>query len=174
VEATITTSLQRSSSVSAAGRVLRHHPDHPSIRTDRVYLLYTGIEATLKAARAAAPFAEALGVPLTVVHFRTVPYQLPIDSPAGISPIETASFFRRLRKEGIDARIQVYLCRDDQRTMPRALRTHSLVVLGGRSSWWPSRVERSRRLLEATGHFVIFIDTTRSPAEAGRHERKRD
>src|SRR5262245_32313317 len=167
----MTTTLQHSPGRPSAARALPSQPGTPSIRTDRIYLLYTGIEQTLAAARAAAPFAKALGVPLTVVHFRTVPYPLPVDAPAGISPIQTAAFLRRLRDEHLDARVQVYLCRDDQQTMPRALTTHSLVVLGGHQrGWWPSRIERSRRLLQAAGYFVLFIDTAHGPADAGHHE----
>jgi hypothetical protein len=166
VEAIITANLRQPRDPFAeAGRV---GPDRSSfaIRTDRIYLLYTGIEQTLSAARAAAPFAKALGVPLTVVHFRTIPYPLAVDAPPGISPIETAAFLQRLRHAGLDARIHVYLCRNDQQTMPRALRTHSLIVLGGHhSAWWPSRIDRSRRLLEAAGYFVIFVETS---ARSGR------
>ena len=132
-----------------------------SIRTDRLYLLYTGIEQTLGAAHVAAPFADALGVPLTVVHFRIVPYPLPVDGPTGLSPIQTAAFLRRLRQDGSDPRIRVYLCRDDQQAIPRALKTHSLVVLGGRRGWWPTRAERFRHVLETSGYFVIFIDIDR-------------
>jgi hypothetical protein len=136
----------------------------PSIRTDRLYLLYTGIETTLTAAHVAAPFADALGVPLTVVHFRIVPYPLPVDAPTGVSPIQTDTFRRRLRNDGADARIRVFLCRDDRRAMPHALLAHSLVVLGGHRGWWPTRAERCRRALEAAGCFVIFIDTARGRA----------
>jgi hypothetical protein len=134
-----------------------------AITTDRIYLLYTGIESTLAAARAAAPFAKALNAPLTVVHFQTVPYPLPVDAATGISPIHTPAFLGRLRGEGLDAQVQVYLCRDDQRVMPLTLNMRSLVVLGGRRSWWPTPVERSRRTLEAAGFFVVFVDTALLP-----------
>jgi len=157
----MTTNLLQLAGVSSAAETSRHSPGIPAIQTDRIYLLYTGIEQTLAAARAAAPFAAALGVPLTVVHFRTVPYPLPVDAPTGISPVQTAAFLRRLRGEALDARVRVYLCRDDQRTMPQTLPTRSLVVIGGhRRAWWPSRIERSRRLLEAAGYFVIFVETS--------------
>jgi hypothetical protein len=162
VQAINTANLQRPRDPLVAPSMVGPVSGAPWIRTDRIYLLYTGVEPTLAAAHAAAPFAEVLGVPLIVVHFRTVPYPLAVDAPAGISPIQTAEFLRRLRGEALDARVRVYLCRDEQRSMPRALTTHSLVVLGGhRGNWWPSRIERSRRLLEAAGYFVIFVDTAR-------------
>jgi hypothetical protein len=154
----MTTNTLLSTSPFPTAATFERRPGAAAIRTDRIYILYTGVEQTLAAARVAGPFAEALGIPLTVVHFRTVPYPLPLDGPAGISPIETAEFLRRLRGYGFDAQIRVFLCRDDQQVMPRALNPHSLVVLAGRRSWWPTRVERSRRTLEAAGHFVVFVD----------------
>jgi hypothetical protein len=54
-----------------------------AIRTDAVYVVHTSVEDTLVATRVAGSFADALGVPLTVVHFRTVPYRLPVDRPTG-------------------------------------------------------------------------------------------
>jgi hypothetical protein len=38
------------------------------------------------------------------------------------------------------------------------LRRGSLVVIGGRHSWWPTRPERLRRTLEAQGHIVVFVN----------------
>jgi hypothetical protein len=49
---------------------------------------------------------------------------------------------------------------DLQRDFSRAARPHSLIVIAGRRSWWPTRTERWRRSLEAAGHFVVFVDTT--------------
>jgi hypothetical protein len=44
-----------------------------------------------------------------------------------------------------------------KQVIPSAFRSHSLIVIGGRPSWWPTRPERCRRLLEAAGHFVVFV-----------------
>jgi hypothetical protein len=130
----------------------------PAMRTDAVSVVYTTVDATLEAARVAADLAHAMHVPLRVVHFRTVPRQVSVDQPDGLSPIETETFVGRLREEGIIARFRVYLCRDETRTIPFAFRQHSLVVIGGHRSWWPTRAERWRRALEDAGHFVVFVD----------------
>jgi hypothetical protein len=135
--------------------------DHgdPTIRTDAIYVIYTTIEGTLAAVRVAGDFGQALGVPVTLIHFRTVPYALPVDAPCGVSPVETAAFLERLRAEGRDIRVNVYLCRDEHDAIPLALRPHSLIVAAGRRSWWPTGSARRRRMLEAAGHFVVFVDT---------------
>jgi hypothetical protein len=128
----------------------------PTIRTDAVYVVYTSIDATLAAVRVAGDFAQAMNVPVTLIHFRTVPYRLPADAPCGISPVETEAFTDRLRAEGLDVNVRVHLCRDERQAIPMALQPHSLVVVGGRGGWWPSESNRWRRMLEAAGHYVVF------------------
>ena len=83
-------------------------PSDPSIRTDAVYVVFTSIDETLAAVRVAHDFASAMDVPLTLIHFRTVPYPLAVDAPSGVSPVETDAFAERLRAEGIDIRVHVY------------------------------------------------------------------
>ena len=55
-------------------------------------------------------------------------------------------------------RTRVFLCRDEEKTIPYAFKPHSLVVIGGRHSWLPTRAERWRHALEAAGHFVVLVD----------------
>jgi hypothetical protein len=129
-----------------------------AVRTSQVCVVFTTLDETLTAIPVADQLARALGVPLTVVHLRAVPYPLQVDQPAGHSPIETDVFAERLRADGIDARVCVFLCRNPLHTVATALRPRSLVVIGGRRSWWPTAGERWRRTLEAQGHFVLFVD----------------
>jgi hypothetical protein len=135
------------------------------LRTDAVSVVYTTVDATIGAARIASELANAMRVSLRVVHFRTVPRQVPVDHPDGLSPIETTAFVERLRAEGIAARMRVYLCRDEAKTIPFVFRPNSIVMIGGRRSWWPTRAERWRRALEGAGHFVVFVD----PSEHKEH-----
>jgi hypothetical protein len=132
----------------------------PAIRTDTVYVVFTSIDGTLAAVRVAGDFAKALGVPVAVIHVRTVPYALPVDAPCGTSPAETETFIERLRAEGLDMRVHVYLCRDEHQAIRLAFKRHSLIVIAGRRSWWPTGSEHWRRMLEAAGHFVVFVDTS--------------
>jgi hypothetical protein len=132
----------------------------PPIRTDAVYVVHTTIEDTLAAVTVADRLAKAMAAPLTLVHFRAVPYQLPVDVPVGLSPVETGAFVSRLRDEGFDVRVHVVLCRNERQTLPMAFKHHSLIVLAGRHRRWPTQAERLRRRLEAAGHFVVFVDTS--------------
>jgi len=141
---------------------------HPlPVRTDTVSVLFTTEEETLAAVRVASVLARAMAVPLTVVHCRAVPYPLSVDSPAGVSPVESDAFSRLLQSEGIEARIRVFLCRNRGKVVPNAFRGHSLIVLGGRRRWWPTASERWRRRLEAAGHFVLFADVRETGESIG-------
>jgi hypothetical protein len=139
----------------------------PAVSTDSVYVVFTSIDETLAAVRVAHGLSEALDVPLTVVHFRTIPFALPVDEPTGLSPVETDAFVTELRSEGVDTRVKVFLCRDERGAIPVAFKPHSVIVMGGRRSWWPTRLERWRRTLEAAGHFVVFVEKADAPARLG-------
>jgi hypothetical protein len=132
------------------------------LQTSSVYALFTTIDETLAAIRAASVFAKAMEVPMTVLHLREVSYAIPVDAPAGISPIETAEFAQSVEREGSDTRLQVFLCREALEALPLALSSPSLVVIGGRRGWWGSRSARWRRALEALGHLVIFAGNAES------------
>jgi hypothetical protein len=133
---------------------------NPAIRTDTVNVVFTSIEDTIAAVRVAADFARSLGIPVTLIHVRTVSYTLPVDEPGGMSPVETDAFIERLRAEDVDIRVRVYLCRDQRPAIPLAFKPHSLIVVAGRRGWWPTESERWRRMLEAAGHFVVFVDAS--------------
>jgi hypothetical protein len=130
----------------------------PLVRTDAVYVVFTSADETFAAARVGSRLATAMGVPLKLVHFRTVPYGMSVDRRAGVSPIEADQFIEQLRSEGIEARTRVYLCRHERHAIPMAFKRRSIVVIGGRHRRWPTAAERLRRHLEAAGHYVVFVD----------------
>jgi hypothetical protein len=144
----------------------------PALRTEAVYVIFTTVEETLAAARVARDLAAAMGVPLVLLHLRTGRFTPPADSSLGVSPVETEGLVTRLRSEGIDTRVRVYCCRNERQAIPYTFKPHSLIVVAGERSWWPTPSLRWRRALEAAGHFVVFVDlserTTRAIAETER------
>jgi hypothetical protein len=67
-----------------------------------------------------------------------------------------------LEREGLEVSVRRYIGRIQPATIPLAFRTHSLIVVGGRRGVWSTPSARSRRLLEAAGHFVILADIAQS------------
>jgi len=130
----------------------------------RVYVVFTSIDETIAAATIASALARAMSVPLTLVHFQTVHHAAEPDAPDVCSPLQTDHFRERLRFAGVDATIRVYLCRDPRAVFGLAFREGSLIVIGGRRRWWPTRAESLRRELERNGHLVVFVDEARHAA----------
>ena len=125
---------------------------------DTVHMMFTIADETFAALRVASELGRAMAVPLTLIHIRAIPYPLPLEAPAGISPIETSEFMTRVRSEDIEVRMRVYLCRRVDPVIPMIFRSHSLIVIGGRRSWWRTTSRRLRKSLEAAGHFVVFVN----------------
>jgi hypothetical protein len=134
-------------------------PSDPGVaETGDVFVVYTALDETLAALRAAAGFAGPLGATVTLVHFRTVPYAQPIDAPAGISPIATEAFSQLLANEGLEVSRRVYTCREPGPAIRDMVKGTSLVFIGRRRGWWQRSSGRMRRALEEAGHLVITID----------------
>jgi hypothetical protein len=133
--------------------------DASLLRTDAVYVVFTTMNETLRAVRVAATIANAMTASVMVIHVRAVPYPLSSDEPAAASPVAD-ELVSRARREGIDARVRVYVCRQGERdrVTVTAFKRRSLVVMAGRRSWLPTPAERLRRRLEGLGHFVVFVD----------------
>ena len=161
----MTTVLQHAVSPFERTAVATKPVAQSDLQTEAVSVIYTSFDDTFAAARVGADLAAKMGVPLRVVHFRTVPRQLDIDHPDGLSPVETEAFTSRLVDAGISARVRVYLCRDEEKTIPFAFKPHSIVVIGGHHSWLPTHVERLRHAIEDAGHFVVLVD----PSEHKEH-----
>ena len=68
--------------------------------------------------------------------------------------------FREIASESpVEIRVQLYLCRDGLETLKKVLKPHSLVVVGGRRRFWPTREKSLARKLRKAGHEVIFTET---------------
>jgi hypothetical protein len=136
-----------------------------AVRTHTIYVVQTSIEDTLAAVPVAAELAGTLKVPVTVVQFRTPPRLAAPDALAGVAPSAIDPFIERVRADGLDVRVRIYVCRNERHAFPLAFDRHSLIVIGGRGRWWPARVERWRRTLERAGHIVMFVDTSSNRRE---------
>lgn len=124
-----------------------------------VTVVFTSPAATLEAVRKAGILARTLNARISLLVPQVVPYPAPLESPpvlldfsehwlreiAGQSPVETA--------------VHIYLCRDAASTLQSVLAPRSLVVIGGRKRWWPTREKKLASNLLRSGHEVIFTET---------------
>ncbi len=147
--------------MSAATAVPRVSPAAPQAADERerelrVTVVFTGIEQTLGALRTAGAMAADLGARIVVLVPQVVPYPAPLDSP----PVSRAFLVRQLLTVAKESRVQtsiwVCVCRDRRTALSAALPPRSLVVIGGRKRWWPTREQRLASELLRQGHQVIL------------------
>ncbi len=95
----------------------------PAFGTDAVNVVFTHRLRTLwRRCELAQSLAKAMAVPLTLMHFRAVSYAVSVNTPDEVSTVETDAFVNRLRAEGIDVRVRMFLCRNVRQALQLAFR----------------------------------------------------
>jgi hypothetical protein len=124
-----------------------------------ISVVFTSVGATISALKEAGALAESLGARITLLVPQVVPYPLPLTSPPVLLEFQENRFREIAGNSPVDIRVQLYLCRDALETLKRALKPHSLVVVGGRKRLWPTRERGLARRLRQAGNQVIFYET---------------
>jgi hypothetical protein len=124
-----------------------------------ISVIFTTVESTLVALRKASVLANRLSARITLVVPQVVPYPLPLDSP----PVQREWNERRFRvtasDKPVEMAVHIYLCRDPLDTLITVLPPRSLIVVGGRKRWWPTREKKLAQRLRRAGHEVILTET---------------
>jgi hypothetical protein len=120
-------------------------------------VIFTSLDATIAALKKAGGLAESLGARITLVVIQLVPYPLPLTSPPVLLDFQERRFSEIATASPVEIRVQLYLCRDVFETLNKVLLPHSLIVIGGRKRWWPTREKKLARKLQ-TAHEVIFTE----------------
>lgn len=127
-------------------------------------VIFTDVPKTAAALATARSMARDLGARITLMVARVVPYPLPLAEPD--VPVE---FTERLleslackKDDAEDTTIEIYLCRDRNETIRRAVPPDSLVIVGARkwrwwTSWLPSRDRSLARMLRLDGRRVLVV-----------------
>jgi hypothetical protein len=124
-----------------------------------INVIFTDHQGTLSALRTAGALAYQLQGHINLLVPRVVPYAFPLASP----PVSIPFTERRLldlayrgAQGPMVISVQVYLCRDRRLCLLEALKPQSLVVVGGKARWWPTRETKLAKMLRVAGHQVIF------------------
>lgn len=123
-----------------------------------IAVVFTSVDATLTALKEAGSLAKSLGGRITLVVPQIVPYPLPLTSP----PVLVDFNERRMRVLAsgcpVETCVSIYLGRDPVEILKSVLRPGSLVVVGSRKSWWPTREKRLAAHLQRTGYEVVVTE----------------
>ncbi len=123
-------------------------------------VIFTDLPKTAAALAKARSMARGLGARITLTVAQVVPYPLPLAAPD--VPLE---FTERLleplaceKDDSEDIAIEIYLCRDRDETIRRAVSPDSLVIVGARKwQWWLSRDRWLATTLRRDGLRVLVV-----------------
>ena len=124
-----------------------------------ITVVFTSVHATLAALKEAGNLASQLGARITLIVPEVVPYGLPLEAPP-VPVLFTENRFRVIASQSpVETNVHIFLCRDRMSALKSALKPGSIVVLGGRKRWWPTKDQLLARDLQSVGYEVIFKET---------------
>lgn len=139
------------------------HPARPEAeKTEQrlnISVIFTSVEATLTALKRAGTLASSLGARITLLVPQVVPYPLPLESPPVLLDWNERRFRVIASESPVETTVRIYLCRDSFETLASVLGAGSIVVIGGRKRWWPTREKNLARQLRRAGHEVVLTET---------------
>jgi len=137
----------------------KHPAANPGLAKDTpqidLKVIFTDLPRTAAALAAARAMARGLSAHITVMAAQVVPYPLPLGAPD--VPVQfTEHMLNSIVVE--DTTVEIYLCRDRNETIRRALPPDSLVIVGARKwRWWPSWERSLARVLQQDGRRVLVV-----------------
>jgi hypothetical protein len=139
------------------------HPTRPiGAEADQklnISVVFTSVDSTLEALKEAGNMANSLGARIMLVVPQMVPYPLPLETPPVLVEFNENRFRVLASESPVETSVQIYLCRDRFETLTSVLKPGSIVVLGGRKRWWPTKEENLARQLRRAGYEVLFKET---------------
>jgi hypothetical protein len=144
--------------VSAPGQPARLVGEGADQRLN-VAVIFTSVEWTLAALKEAGYLANHLSARIMLIVPQIVPYPLPIERPPILAECSERRFRVIASHSPVETTVQICLCRDRLAGVKSILRPGSIVVLGGRRRWWPTKNEILARRLRRAGYEVIFKET---------------
>jgi len=124
-----------------------------------IAVVFTSVDSTLAALKEAGTLAQSLGAQITLLVPQVVPYPLPLESPPVLVDFNEKRFHVIASQSPVETKVCICLCRDQIETLRAVLRPGSIVVVGGRKRWWPTREARMADKLRKAGHEVLFKET---------------
>ena len=120
-------------------------------------VLYNNPLLTARALAAAAEWAREFEAAVTLMAVYVLPYPSPLECAEGIRKRLETELTAVARSSPAAIRIKLVFARDREDACVGLLQRQSVVVMGAKDRWWPTREERLARKLAAHGHSVALI-----------------
>ena len=141
--------------IAARVSVPRLTPPSPA-RELVVHVVSARFPGGAQALRVASGMAQGLGARVVMHLPREIPYPLPLTAPPVPVAFSEEQMLCMAGSQPLDARIQIYQCRDFTETIRRVLGPESVVVMETPKRWWRTREDKLAALLRRDGHHVIL------------------
>jgi len=128
-------------------------------RGPEVRIIYTTEAGTRRALERAWTLAQDLRAHVRLDFIYSVPYTLPLTAPAISLPFLREKLERLAKEFPGEASVHIHLARDVFQALQAALPQSSLIVLGGRRGWFPTKEQRLERRLKKLGHQVLSAES---------------
>jgi hypothetical protein len=102
-------------------------------------VVFTSFDATIVALKMAAALASGLTARIALVVPQVVPYPLPLENPQVVLEFTQKRLGEVVSDIPVETTIRHYLCRDRLVTLSAVLKPGSIVVIGARKKWLPTR-----------------------------------
>jgi hypothetical protein len=137
-------------------------PETPVDRTGEhrveISVVFTSLEATAAALKMAGVLALGLNAHISLIASQVVPYPLPLDHPQVSREFREQNLRELVKESPVDTTVFFYLCRDRLATLRAVLKRGSIVIIGGRRKWWPTREQSLAGKIRQSDHEVIFTE----------------
>ena len=118
---------------------------------------YTNPALAARALTAATELARGFEAAVTLMAVYVLPYPSPLECQEGIRKRLEAELTAVARTSPVAIRVKLVFARDRADAYLGLLRRQSMVVIGTKDRWWPTREERLARKLTVAGHSVAII-----------------
>jgi hypothetical protein len=122
-------------------------------------VIFTSVESTLAALKEAGNLANQLSARIMLVVPQVVPYSVPLERPPVLVEFSENRFRVLAGRSPVETRVHICLCRDRFQALASVLKPGSIVVLGGKKRWWPTKDKHLGHRLRRAGYEVIFKET---------------
>jgi hypothetical protein len=122
-----------------------------------VTVIFTNPRDTLAAVRAALAWKSDWAPRLFILAAHVAPYPLALGEPAVDLGVLKRAILQVGLSAGVEANVQIFLCRDRMETIGRVVHRGATVVVGARKYRWLGSGQRIARVLARTGRTVLLV-----------------
>jgi hypothetical protein len=130
-----------------------------------IVVLHTGSKLTPAAIEAAANLTKGLNFRLVVIAVHILPYPLQLTAVAAMKEHLEAELARVTERSAMPVAARIVFARDLAEAFRQSVHPESLVLIGERRRWWPTRASKWARELAKCGFRTALIDAGRQNAQ---------